>query len=396
MDNTFDTVSSLNSVVSDLFSPYYNIVISVTGELSNVKLSNNNLFCNLRDNESSINVMFWGYKYKYDTLFANGDNVKIVGKLSVYIKTGSYNIIASSITKLAIINPVSNVHLQYEQSKKKYDALGYFSNKKSPPSIINNIAIVTAREGAALQDILYVFNKNNFVSNIIIKSCAVQGKHSVSSIIESLQYLYTQKLDTILITRGGGSFEDLIAFSHDDVIEEIHKSPIFTISAVGHEIDFMLSDFVADYRAPTPSIAASYICNINKECYDEFNNITQIVPYFNDSLLENIQNKDSVINKLYLKLSSHDINNVIANDISELKYIKQHILNTLTTKINKNLSTISDLNSKLLTNNIDSNLNNGYSMILKGSNIIDSSNKITSGQKLKIKFKDGYINVVVL
>ena len=399
----YDSVSDLNSAIKDSLQVSFNKPITVTGELSNYKISNKNLYATLKDNESCISIIFWGIEYKKKGItFANGEIVEITGSITVYSKSGSYSLQLTDIKKIG--KQVGNVHNQYELLKQKYNQLGYFNNKKPIPDTIKCIGIITALEGAALQDILYVLKKNNFVGKVIIKGCMVQGNQSISSIIKGIEFLSNNeqyKPDLILITRGGGSYEDLISYSSEEIIEAIYLCPIFTISAVGHEIDFMLSDFVADLRAPTPSIAAEIISQIQNKSLSEFNLIKKNIEndFYQkiDYKLKNMMNDLVLLKNKIADINENNNNNKINNSQNEIDKLKNMLISKINSKLNKLNNEMNDLQFKLGKYDMTKNMDDGYAVIVKGvGTVIDSVTDIKVGQKLKIKMKDGELDVIVI
>jgi exodeoxyribonuclease VII large subunit len=277
---------------------------TIKGELHNYSKRNSNIFASLKDNSSSIDIVCWN---AIDD-FNNGDEVEIVGKINFYKKTSKINLIVSSIKKLGI----GDQFRLYEELKLKFKNQGLFDRKKSMPNNIKTIGIVTSEDGAALQDVLYVLKNGGFNEDIIIKNCLVQGVNAPKSIANAIESFTNNKVDILLITRGGGSLEDLMAFSSESVVQAIYNAPQFTISAVGHEVDSMLSDFVADLRAPTPSVGAQIILN-------EFNKKFLIL---NDA--------QNALSKIYYELSSR---------ISQIKKVLQTkdklITNIIKLKLNQ-------------------------------------------------------------
>jgi exodeoxyribonuclease VII large subunit len=195
-------------------------------------------------------------KFKVQEDFKNGDLVIVSGSVDFYTKNGNVNLLCNKIE----LAGEGLILKKLNDTKIKYQNMGYFDNKKEFPKHIKSIGIVTASGGAALQDILFVLNSNKFDGKIFVKNSPVQGIDCPKGICSGIKYFNSSKeVDLIMITRGGGSIDDLMGFSDPSVIEEIFKSEIFVMSAVGHEVDNMLSDFAADIRAPTPSIGAEMI-----------------------------------------------------------------------------------------------------------------------------------------
>lgn len=280
------TVTQLNKLISDVFTINFASDVNVTGEISNLKISNSHAYFIIKDESSSINAIIWKYSIK-QLNFSNGDKISTIGKLSLYNKTGSCNLIVNSIEKAG----VGELYKKYIDLKTYYQSLNYFDNKKIIPNIIINIGIATSIEGAALQDFLFLINKNNYIANIKIKNCVVQGVNCPKSVAQAIKVLDDMHLDIIIIMRGGGSFEDLMGFSDQIIIEAIHDAKTFIISAIGHEIDHMLSDFVADLRAPTPSIAAEMIMKHNIIREIEHNYGKNIVNHDNNNITDLEGNK---------------------------------------------------------------------------------------------------------
>ena len=397
----YQSVSDLNMTIKDALDTRFPTSLSVTGELSNYKIANSNLFATLKDAESCISIAYWGYSYKNVVEYKNGDRVKVSGKLTLYQKGGNYSIMVNKIEKIGV-NP-GDLHTQMEENKKRYEQLGYFANKKRVPTRVDRIGIVTALEGAALQDILYVLKKGKFRGKVVIYPSMVQGNKSARSIANGIQFLNEwvdtddggKKLDIVLVTRGGGSFEDLISFSSDEVIEAIHESSIFTISAVGHEIDFMLSDFVADHRAPTPSVSAEFICALQDGIDAEFDMIEEFV---SDKMRSIITNRiyDYLKTVMTLKNNLQDPSKSTETDLRSLDQIENNVRKIMETRLQLMRSSLDKITSSLSKYDTNTQLDNGFSVVIKGFSVVDSVKGLKSGQKLKIKLKDGEIDVIVV
>ena len=295
---------------------------TIKGELHNYSKRNGNIFAAIKDKNSSIDIICWNCLEDFE----NGDEVEIYGRINFYKKTSKINLQIFSIKKLG----QGDHHKLYEKLKQNFQSLGYFDRKKVMPKNIETIGVVTSEDSAALQDVLYVLKNGGFDGNIIIKDCLVQGVNAPNSIKEAIESFKvnretkqingetkqingetkqingeTNSVDILLITRGGGSLEDLMAFSSEKVVKAIHESDIFTISAVGHEVDSMLSDFTADLRAPTPSIGAQIIVNeYNKKfaIYNDANKILSLIQFELksriDSIKKKFRSKDDLIKKI--------------------------------------------------------------------------------------------------
>ena len=365
--------------------------IIIQGEISNLKNSNGNCYLTLKDENSSIGAIMWNNEIDY----INGDNVIIDGRLNIYNKNGSYNIVINKIKKVGL----GDIYQAYEKKKETFLKKGYFNeeNKKKIQNNIENIGIVTALKGAAVKDILYVLEKNKFSGNIFIKNCKVQGSNCAKSIVSGIEYFMEEdnKVDLILIARGGGSFEDLMGYSEDIVIETINKCPILTISAVGHEVDNMLSDYAADIRAPTPSIAGDIICKYQK------NNILELYEY-----RTNLQNIEKQILKKILSYkqqlinledfsNSIDIENVFNDKINYLNDIKNNVILKIKDNLYQYKREILDLKNESNKFNNNKVLSKGYCIVVdQEDNIIKTkTDYLKNKNQMKIIFIDGEIEL---
>jgi len=366
--------------------------LNVEGEISNYKVSNSNMFFTLKDEESAISVVSWGYEKYFSSDFSNGDKVKVSGKLACYAKNGTYSLQIFKIDKQG----VGDLHSSYEKMKNLYQDKGYFDEdrKKKFPINLNNIGIITSPEGAAIQDILFVLKKNKFQGKIFIKRCMVQGNSCAKSIVESIEHLNNmkiqegkskKKLDLIMVTRGGGSFEDLMGYSDPKVIEAIYESDIFVMSAVGHEVDFMLSDFVSDLRAPTPSIGAEIISRQQKEKLDKLNDIDDFIKHvLLNRVLSQISSYKSKLDLFHAKLKNpkDELENKI-NNLNNLEDMLQKYITSIIT------------NYKFKINSLENNLeksNNIQILIKKSDNEYIPCFSIKDFEELK---KDKIIRIVL-
>lgn len=245
-------VSELNNQIKSLLETTF-LHVSVKGEVSRITYHNSgHLYFTLKDENSAIScVMFRGNLAKVKFRLEEGMSIVLHGSISVYAPRGSYQINATSMEP----DGEGALALAYEQLKKKLQAKGYFENKKPIPKLIKHMALITSATGAALQDMLRVATKRWPLVKITLLDSLVQGEYAKESIAQNIALADSLGVDVIVVGRGGGSIEDLWAFNEELVADAIFtcKTPI--VSAVGHEIDYVISDFVADLRAPTPSAA---------------------------------------------------------------------------------------------------------------------------------------------
>jgi exodeoxyribonuclease VII large subunit len=393
MEETIITVTELNEGIKTIL--YENIpnIIKIKGDISNVKMSGGNTFLTLKDKQSSVNITCWNKKINN---LNNGDEVIIEGKLNCFTKNGTYQVNANTIEKIGI----GMLHEEYIKLKKNFEKKGYFNksiNKINFPDCINSIGILTASEGAALQDILYVLQSNAFNGKVFIKNCMVQGINCPKSISDGIKFFNTfnkkNKIDILVISRGGGSFEDLMGFSSKDVVKSIYKTKIYTISAVGHEIDNMLSDYSANYRAPTPSIAAEVVSSINKKKKDMINLGQTKLMELQNLIKFKLNTYESKIESSKKILSMIDPENIITEYLNTMDHLQNIIYNKISNNINLHIGKVNKLIN--INNNYDNSkiLGNGYTMILdKDDNLITSLvdfKKLIGKEKIKLVFSDG-------
>ena len=252
------SVSSLNTKIKSLLETTF-MHISVEGEVSSVTYHNSgHLYFSIKDKESSLKcVMFRSNASRMKFRLERGQHVVVNGSISVYTPRGEYQLMSVSVEPFG----QGALALAYEQLKEKLQKKGYFEEhrKKAQPKYINKIALVTASKSAALHDMLKIIEKRWRLLEVVVVDTLVQGDKSAPQIAEALAFADTLGCDAIVVGRGGGSKEDLWAFNEEVVADAIFNLKSFVVSAVGHEVDVLISDFVADLRAPTPSAAMEMI-----------------------------------------------------------------------------------------------------------------------------------------
>jgi len=287
--------------------------IRVIGEISNPKNSHGNLYFTLKDKTASIKTII--FKKRLDLIkqeIKEGDKIVVKGRLNYWDKTGNLSLIVIKIVKYM---GLGNLHKIYEENKLQFEKKGYFLDihKLKTPQIIKNILIITSKNGAALQDFLFTLknNKSKLIYDII--DVQVQGKKCSKNIILELNKI-SIKYDLIVITRGGGSFEDLFEFNNVKLIDTVFKFKQPVLSAIGHQVDEVLLDLVADIRTPTPSLASQYIIDYNNKYVrnkkEILNNIYREMNY-------KLNKKNKKIRKYYDKLN--DTKKIIMRSLQRIK-----------------------------------------------------------------------------
>ena len=416
MEKRYITITTLNKYLKNKFDTDPNIqTLGLKGEISNFKgHTRGHLYFTLKDEGSRINaVMFSTYASKLNFVPKDGMKVLVVGRVSVYEPTGGYQIYVNEM----IEDGVGNLYLKFEELKKKLSNEGLFdpTHKKSIPKFPKKIGIVTAPTGAALRDILSTIKRRFPSTETILFPALVQGELAKDDIVRQIKKADSYNLDVLIIGRGGGSIEDLWAFNEEIVARAIYECNTPVISAVGHEIDFTISDFVSDLRAPTPTGAAEMaVPNI----IDVKNFINQLSIRLNKDIQNTLEintKKIDVLKKSY----------VLSNPLASFE-IKEQKLDILLDNINKRIKYILDINNKKLDvlknnyilnnpDNIINNFNNtyellinklnllnplnvlskGYSVVKKDNKCIKDINDINIKDKLNIKLYKGNVDVIV-
>ena len=267
------TVSELTSLIKNTLECSF-FGLTVEGEISGFRpASTGHWYFSLKDQGAVIGCCMWRSTIPR-VAFKPKDGMKVVvtGALSVFEPRGTYQIICTSMK----VAGEGDILAMLEERKRRYDSLGYFdeSKKKPIPRRPGRVAVITSPTGAALQDILQITGRRNKGLDIIILPAIVQGADAAISIATRIREVNDFALaDVMIVGRGGGSIEDLLPFSEECVIEAIHESQIPVISAVGHEIDWAISDYVADLRAPTPSAAAELVCESSIDQMEKVNQL---------------------------------------------------------------------------------------------------------------------------
>lgn len=368
------TLKKLNDIIkSELPKTIYHI----KGEVSGPKISGGHLYFALKDETGKINCIMWKYNLTEEiSKINNGDNIEIKCQLNFYIARGELNFV---LNWGKIIDNTGDLNKQFELMKLEFKKLGYFDKKIKLKPYIKKIAIITSLNGAAIHDFIYTLEKSNVNIDYIELDAQVQGSDCPRQIIDNLtKYDFcpeTTDIDLVIITRGGGSKEDLWGFNDKKLIETVYNRDFPVLSAIGHMIDTTLLDYVADISTPTPSLAAQYIVDYNKKYLD---NLKEIGDNIKNDLINDINKNLLILNKLSLKKNEiikeykdNIINKLENNKLSILYEIKNSInkLEMLKLKNNHNNIEIYD-NNKLNFDDFKILINNNKPFKLIWNNIV--------------------------
>ena len=438
MDIKYYTITALNRAIKNMFDnkPELNRVY-IKGEISNFKHhTRGHLYFTLKDENSRIAaVMFASSANKLNFEPEDGMKVLVCGRVTVYEATGGYQIYVEQMD----VDGIGNLYLEYEKLKKKLEEQGLFKleHKRPIPKFPKKIGIITAPTGAAIRDILSTIKRRYPICETILFPALVQGVGAKESIVNQLNRAQEFDLDVIICGRGGGSIEDLWAFNEEIVARAIYDSKIPVISAVGHEIDFTIADFVADLRAPTPTGAAEMAVPnlvdiktlINQYTIRLNENIKSIIN-FNSKRIENIKNNYVLKNPMALyevkeqKLDNYldRLNKIILTKLNDYKnrikninnnYVLKNPLTTYEIKKEK-INNYKKILKKIILSNIDENkhryeiminkldllnplniLSKGYSLVTIDGLTIKSVKELKQNDSINIKMHDGNIKAIV-
>lgn len=366
--------------------------VFVKGEISNFKAhSSGHLYFSIKDESGKINaIMFSSSAKKLNFIPADGVKVLIIGRISVYEATGGYQIYVSDMQE----DGMGNLYIAFEKLKKQLQSEGLFdeTHKKKIPKYPSKIGVITANTGAAIKDILSTIKRRYKIAEVILFPSLVQGENAASDIVRNIKLASNYDLDVLIVGRGGGSIEDLWPFNEEIVARAIYECPIPIISAVGHEVDYTIADFVADLRAPTPTGAAEMaVPNMS----DLVSHITQMKIRLNENIIKKIN-----IEKLRLDSfkNSYILKNpliIYENKKQKLDMINEKINNIINLKIENNKNSLINLIDKLELVNPLNILKRGFSLTTKDDKIIKSVKNVNKSDILDIRLNDGVIKTKV-
>lgn len=363
--------------------------LSVKGEISNLKYhGSGHIYFSLKDDVSKINcVMFKSRAMELDFDLEEGMEVVIRGRVSIYNGNGSLQLYCDEIKKEGL----GELFVKFEKLKEKLSKEGLFDldGKRSIPQFVKRVGIVTSPTGAAVRDIINVAKRRNSKVDLVLYPAKVQGKGAYLEVIDGINYFNSEdSVDVIIIGRGGGSIEELWNFNEEELAYEIYNSRIPIISAVGHEVDYTISDFVADIRAATPSQGAEIAVSREDELVRELDYLDEKLNNFVDILLKEKKEELASLKKM-LTLNSPEVK--IVNAYKEIDALHSRMGYVIKNKISLEKERLEGLNSLLLARNPITLLNKGYVIIKGEDGIITSKEEIKEEKTIDIIFKDGKV-----
>lgn len=430
------TVSQLNRHIKNYLEQEIGIVY-VEGELSNLsKPSSGHLYFTLKDNQAQIRCVFFKNRHSQPLIskLKDGQHVIANGRLSLYEARGDYQLIVEELKEAGL----GELYLHYEALKNKLAAEGLFhpERKRPLPKIPKSIGIITSTSGAAIQDILSTLGRRFPLASVFIYPSEVQGATAAEQLIKALQYANAHNCcDVLILARGGGSIEDLWAFNHELLARHIVTSAIPIVSGIGHETDFTIADFVADYRAETPTAAA---IAITPDRNDLLQLISTLMSRLQIAMLRHVQNQKIKLDYLSAQIASPQ--HIIATHWQTTDYLEKQLLFCMNKIISEKKHQVQSYTNKIqlqnplyyiqqikirlnqvveqltqhiqvkinflryqLTNNLSTlhavsplaTLDRGYSIVSHDGKILDNTDNIKVGELIDVRLKKGLLTCMI-
>ena len=386
-------ISEANSYIKRILTNdpiLYNL--RVKGEISNFKVhSSGNVYLSLKDEKSKLNCIIFKSNYDKSLNLDNGVKIIATGYISVYERDGAYQLYINEVE----IEGIGNLYIEFNKLKEKLKNEGLFDSKykKQIPKMPRSIGVVTSPTGAVIRDIINVTKRRFPKVDIKLYPVNVQGDKSAEDICSGIEFFNRmENVDTIIVGRGGGSLEELWSFNEEIVAREIFKSKIPIISAVGHETDFTICDFVSDMRAPTPSAAAEIATPDLSEIFYKLNNIKNRM---NRSLNNQVILDNEKLNNTFDKINNHMKNYIIRDKVIQL----DQIYDKINSRLEQNLETSKEKLSKkaALLHNLSplATISRGYSIVERKGHVINSIEEVNVNDEINITLKDGDLDCII-
>jgi len=368
--------------------------IYVKGEVSNCKYhTSGHIYFTLKDSKGQMAcVMFAGQRSGLAFRLQEGQSVIVLGSISVYERDGKYQMYAREI----LLDGAGVLYQKFEELKKQLDIEGLFDQefKKSIKQYPNKVGIVTAKTGAAIQDMINVTTRRNPYVQLILYPALVQGEAAAASIVKGIKYLDSYGVDTIIVGRGGGSIEDLWAFNEEVVARAIFSCNTPIISAVGHETDTTIADYVADLRAPTPSAAAELVTGDIRDLFDDIQSYKRTLQFHMRQKLQIARNQ---LRQYQLQLEH-------ASPLYQVNQKRQYLMDRenrlqylMKQRVLENRHRLDILTERMKGLSPLDKLSKGYAIVTdEKQNVIRSVNGLTAGDAIKVELMDGDVTASVM
>lgn len=383
--NNLITVSQFNKYIHDIFVAEELLQnIEIYGEVSGLKISNGSAYFNIKDSDALLPCVKFGLT-SLDYIPQEGEMIIVRGSPNYYVKGGRFSFNVSKWTPYG----QGLLYQQFIELKNKLEKMGYFdvNHKKPLPLHIKRIGVVTSETGAVIHDIIDITRRRNKMIDIVLYPAKVQGIGAEDTIVNGIKALDKTNVDVIIVARGGGSLEDLSCFNTEKVAQAIFDAQKPLISAVGHETDFTIADFVADVRAPTPSAAAELIsCDISKLSAEFLALVQRLQRNVNNYLADIYNNLDT-----YSLVMQKHINQSVTNSGQKLQTLATRFLRLSTECYNNIFGNFDLLTTKLNALNPIQIMKNGYSQVTFNNKTITDAKQLNVGDEVNIQLYKGKI-----
>lgn len=410
------TVTDINNYIKNIVDgDFFLSNVTLKGEISNLKFhTRGHLYFSLKDENSKINAVMFNYKnLGLNFIPKDGMNVIVKGKVSVFTTGGSYQITVSNMKE----DGIGNLYILFEELKRRLEREGLFSpeHKKKLPRIPKKVGVITAATGAAVKDIISTINRRFPLTEIILFPTLVQGVGAKENIVKMINEANESDVDVIILGRGGGSIEDLWAFNEEIVARAIYNSNKPIVSAVGHEIDFTISDFVSDMRAPTPTGAAELVVPSKVEIQSYLNDYKGRIISVINKKIKSYTDTFSKLKSTYIlknpismyEIDEQKLDNMLEKlgsimtyklerEKSKLNNLSKMISPNILNRLDKEKIKLENIETKLNLLNPENILKKGYSLTLVEGKIVKSIKSVKKGSIIDTKFSDGIIKSEVL
>lgn len=366
--------------------------VYVAGEISNFTLhkASGHMYFTLKDEISSIKcVMFAGKAAGLTFMPYSGQSVIVRGGVNVYERDGANQIYVSEI----IEKGQGELAIAFEKAKRELEAGGYFDKKRPIPKQPKKVCLITAEKGAALQDMLNIIARRRPILEVVLIPATVQGAHAPATLINGIEVAQTTGADLIIVGRGGGSAEDLSCFNDIGYAKALYNSEIPTISAVGHETDFTISDFVADLRAPTPSAAAEIATSVT--CDDLSEHIELTYDRLSDIVHSQIEGYEQLIDSYQRHIAAYSPIKRLERLLRELELLDNRVKASVTGHIRSNEALIESYTDKIEALSPVNVLRRGYSAVTVNGRNVGSINDMSVGDNAEIQMSDGIAKATI-
>lgn len=389
------TVAQTNQYIKNMFTQDFLLSkISVRGEVSNCKYhSSGHIYFSIKDKSGVLScVMFAGRRSGLDFKMEEGDKVIVSGNINVYERDGKYQLYADKIEK----EGTGDLYKRFLELKQELEEMGMFAQeyKKKIPKYSKTVGIVTARTGAAIQDIINISMRRNPYTQLILYPAKVQGDGAAETIVKGIKNLSKRKVDVIIIGRGGGSIEDLWAFNEEKVARAIFECDVPVISAVGHETDYTIADYVSDLRAPTPSAAAELAVFEYDKFQEDLKSIQDNLKYRVENKIRFYRNR---LNDINWKLEKMSPGNLILSRRQRLADLEIRLSESMRRKALSRRHTLEILSERLNGLSPLNKLSGGYAYVMDSKlKPVNSISQLNINDDITITVKDGNASVKVI